>query len=104
MESVKEFLRPVMVSLVGCKKVLLDGPTFQNSPAWCLHPLMSENVTVRNLTIRNPWYSQNGDGLDLESCKNVVIEKVISMWAMMPSVLNQEKIRMEGFVACLRKM
>jgi len=74
-ESVKEFLRPVMVSLVSCKKVLLDGPTFQNSPAWCLHPLMSENVTLRNLTIRNPWYSQNGDGLDLESCKNVVIEK-----------------------------
>jgi polygalacturonase len=74
-ESVKEFLRPVMVSLSNCKKVLLDGPTFQNSPAWCLHPLMSENVTLRNLTIRNPWYSQNGDGLDLESCKNVVIEK-----------------------------
>lgn len=74
-ESVKEFLRPVMLSLSNCKKVLLDGPTFQNSPAWCLHPLMSENVTLRNLTIRNPWYSQNGDGLDLESCKNVVIEK-----------------------------
>ena len=74
-ESVKEFLRPVMLSLASCKRVLLDGPTFQNSPAWCLHPLMSENVTLRNLTIRNPWYSQNGDGLDLESCKNVVIEK-----------------------------
>ncbi|GHN02329.1 glycoside hydrolase [Cytophagales bacterium WSM2-2] len=74
-ESVKDFLRPVMVSLVNCKRVMLDGPTFQNSPAWCLHPLMSEEVTLRNLTVRNPWYSQNGDGLDLESCKNVVIEK-----------------------------
>ncbi len=73
LESVKDFLRPVMISIVQCKKVLLDGPTFQNSPAWCLHPLMSEEVTIRNLTIRNPWYSQNGDGLDLESCKNVVI-------------------------------
>ncbi len=73
-EAVHEFLRPVLLSLVNCKNVLLDGPTFQNSPAWCLHPLMSEDVTLRNLTIRNPWYSQNGDGLDLESCKNVVIE------------------------------
>lgn len=72
-EAVKEFLRPVMVSLINCKKVLLDGPTFQNSPAWNLHPLMCEDVTIRNLTVRNPWYSQNGDGLDLESCKNVVI-------------------------------
>ncbi len=72
-ESVKDFLRPVMVSLVNCKKVLLDGPTFQNSPAWNLHPLMCEDVTIRNLNVRNPWYSQNGDGLDLESCKNSAI-------------------------------
>lgn len=72
-EEVREFLRPVMVSLIECKKVLLDGPTFQNSPAWNLHPLMCEEVTIRNLTVRNPWYSQNGDGLDLESCKNAVI-------------------------------
>lgn len=72
-EDVKDFLRPVMVSLVKCNKVLLDGPTFQNSPAWNIHPLMCENVTIRNTTIRNPWYSQNGDGLDLESCKNALI-------------------------------
>ncbi|MDF2554048.1 MAG: glycoside hydrolase family 28 protein [Chryseobacterium sp.] len=73
LESVKDFLRPVMVSIVGCDKVLLDGPTFQNSPAWNLHPLMSSNIILKNLTVRNPWYSQNGDGLDLESCKNVLI-------------------------------
>ena len=72
-EKYKDFLRPVMVSLVKCKNVLLDGPTFQNSPAWNIHPLMSENVIIRNLNVRNPWYSQNGDGLDLESCKNALI-------------------------------
>ncbi|HEY1194146.1 glycoside hydrolase family 28 protein [Flavobacterium sp.] len=71
--AIKDFLRPVMVSLVECKQILLDGPTFQNSPAWNLHPLMCEDVIIRNLSIRNPWYSQNGDGLDLESCKNVMI-------------------------------
>lgn len=73
LKTVKDFLRPVMVSLVGCDKVLLDGPTFQNSPAWNLHPLMCSNVILRNLTVRNPWFSQNGDGVDLESCKNVLI-------------------------------
>lgn len=71
--SIKDFLRPVMVSLVDCKQVLLDGPTFQNSPAWNLHPLMCEDIIIRNLSIRNPWYSQNGDGLDLESCKNALV-------------------------------
>lgn len=72
-EKIRDFLRPVMVSLISCKKVLIDGPTFQNSPAWCLHPLMCENFILRNATIRNPWYSQNGDGIDIESCKNSII-------------------------------
>ncbi len=72
-EKVRDYLRPVLLQLRQCKKVLLDGPTFQNSPAWNLHPLMSENITIRNITVRNPWYSQNGDGLDLESCRNVAV-------------------------------
>jgi len=72
-EKVRDFLRPVMISLISCKKVLIDGPTFQNSPAWCIHPLMCEDFTLRNTTVRNPWFSQNGDGIDIESCKNSVI-------------------------------
>ncbi len=72
-KNIKDFLRPVMVSLVSCNKVLLDGPVFQNSPAWCIHPLMCENLTVRNIDVRNPWFSQNGDGIDIESCKNSVL-------------------------------
>ncbi|HVG16968.1 MAG TPA: glycoside hydrolase family 28 protein, partial [Chitinophagaceae bacterium] len=73
-DSIKDFLRPNLLVLTRCKRILLEGVTFQNSPAWCLHPLMSEHITVRNLTVLNPWYAQNGDGLDLESCKNVLIE------------------------------
>lgn len=69
MTPYKQALRPVMVSLVNCKILLLDGVTFQNSPAWNVNPLMCENITLSNLTIRNPWYSQNGDGLDIESCR-----------------------------------
>ena len=76
-EEVKIFLRPNLLVLTRCKKILLEGVTFQNSPAWCLHPLMSEHLTVRNLRVQNPWYAQNGDGIDLESCKNVVIENSI---------------------------
>jgi polygalacturonase len=72
--AVKDALRPVMLSLVECRYVLLEGVTFQNSPAWCLHPLMCEELTVRGVKVRNPWYSQNGDGLDLESCRNALVE------------------------------
>lgn len=72
-ESMKRFLRPVMVSLVGCKNVLLQGVIFQNSPAWNLHPLMCENIIIDDVLVRNPAYAQNGDALDLESCKNALI-------------------------------
>ena len=71
--AAREFLRPVMISLVGCRRVLLDGPTFQNSPAWNIHPLLSEDLVIRNITVLNPWYSQNGDGLDLDSCRRAVV-------------------------------
>lgn len=69
----KKFLRPVMVQLVGCKNVLLQGVTFQNSPAWNVHPLMCENLIVDDVYIKNPDFAQNGDGLDIESCKNVIV-------------------------------
>lgn len=72
--SVKDFLRPNLLVFTSCKNVLLEGVTFQNSPAWCLHPLMCENLTVRNVYAKNPWYAQNGDGIDVESCKNVLLE------------------------------
>ena len=72
-ESVKRFLRPVMVSLVRCKNVLLQGVIFQNSPAWNLHPLMCENIIIDHVLARNPSYAQNGDALDLESCRNALI-------------------------------
>ncbi|NDV67102.1 glycoside hydrolase family 28 protein [Bacteroides sp. 224] len=72
-QSVRHFLRPVMVSLIECKNVWLEGVIFQNSPAWNVHPLMCENVLIENVQVRNPSYSQNGDGLDLESCVNSLI-------------------------------
>ncbi|MBQ3673172.1 MAG: glycoside hydrolase family 28 protein [Paludibacteraceae bacterium] len=72
-QKVKSFLRPVMIHFVGCKNILLEGVTFENSPAWNIHPMCCENLILRDLNVRNPWYSQNGDGVDVESCKNVVI-------------------------------
>lgn len=73
-EGIKDFLRPNLVVFNNCKRVLLEGVTFQNSPAWCLHPVLCEDVTIRNVFAKNPDYAQNGDGVDVESCKNVLIE------------------------------
>jgi polygalacturonase len=76
-EGIKDFLRPNLLLITNCKFILLEGVTFQNSAAWCLHPLMSEHLTVRNIFVKNPWYAQNGDGIDVESCSNVLIENSI---------------------------
>jgi len=39
--------------------------------------LMCENLTGRNVFVKNPWYAQNADGIDAESCKNVLIENSV---------------------------
>lgn len=64
-----DFFRPVMVRLYRCDHILIENVTLQNSPAWNLHPCFCQHITIRNAAIRNPYYAQNGDGLDLESCQ-----------------------------------
>ena len=72
-EEVKTYIRPVMVSFRNCTNVLLENVLFQNSPAWNIHPLMCKNVIVNNITVRNPWYAKNSDGLDIDSCDGVIV-------------------------------
>ncbi len=73
-ETIHDFLRPNMVVLNRCRRVLLEGVTFQNSPAWTMHPLMTDHLTIRNVISKAPSYAQNSDALDLESCRNVLVE------------------------------
>lgn len=72
-DEIRPWLRPVLLNIVKSKNVLLEGVTFKNSPSWCLHPLSCEHITINNVKVFNPWYSQNGDALDLESCNNALI-------------------------------
>lgn len=71
--EIRPWLRPVLLNIVKSKKVLLEGVTFKNSPSWCLHPLSCEHITIKDVKVFNPWYSQNGDALDLESCNYALI-------------------------------
>lgn len=65
-------LRPSFVEFINCKNILLEGFTLQRSPFWCLHPMLSENVTVRNVTVSS--HGPNNDGCDPESCDGVLID------------------------------
>lgn len=68
--------RPRLLFLNRCKNVTVQGIRFQNSPAWNIHPYFSEDLNFLDLSVRNPQNSPNTDGLDPESCKNVLIAGV----------------------------
>ncbi|OQP46025.1 glycoside hydrolase [Niastella yeongjuensis] len=72
--AIKDYLRPNMVVLRNCKKVLLQNATFQNSPCWNLHTLYCEHVTFDGVRVRNQPSAQNGDGMDIESCSYVEVK------------------------------
>jgi len=69
----REFLRADMVNIRNCRDVLIDGPTFRNSPHFTIHPVEVENLIIRDVAVRNPWNSQNADGIDIGPCRNVVV-------------------------------
>lgn len=69
----RDFRRSAMVSFVGCENVLVEGVTLRNSPSGVLVPARCTNVTIRDANIFNEWAAQNGDGMDIGPCRNVVV-------------------------------
>lgn len=66
------YLRPNFVQPYRCKNVLIEGITVVNSPMWDLHPVLCENVTVRDVKVNS--HGPNNDGCNPECCRNVLIE------------------------------
>jgi DNA sulfur modification protein DndE len=72
--DIKDFLRPNFFRITHCKNVLLQDFTAKNSPAWNLHILLDDDITILNVNIKNGWNAQNTDGIDIECSKNVNLE------------------------------
>ena len=66
------FLRPCFVEFYRCNRVLVERVNIVRSPMWEIHPVLSNSVTVRNVTIMS--HGPNNDGCDPESCRDVLIE------------------------------
>lgn len=66
------FLRPSAIEFIECKNILLADFTINGSPFWTIHPVLCENITIQGLNIEAG--TTNDDGIDPESCKNVLIE------------------------------
>ncbi len=69
------YLRPNFIQPYKCKNILIDGITVKRSPMWEIHPVLCENVTVRNVTVIS--HGPNNDGCNPESSKNVLIKNCL---------------------------
>ncbi|MEN1785765.1 MAG: glycoside hydrolase family 28 protein [Bacteroidota bacterium] len=69
------YLRPSAIELIHCKNILLEGFSVKGAPFWTVHPVLSKNITIRGLRIGAG--TTNDDGIDPESCQNVLIEDCI---------------------------
>lgn len=69
----RDYLRPKMVAVNNTKNLMIDGPTFKNSPMFVINPKGITNLIIRNTKVHNDYSAQNGDGIDISASKNVVI-------------------------------
>ena len=68
-------LRPQLVNMVHCERILIKDVKMINSPFWVMHPLLSKNITVDGVYVWNE--GPNGDGCDPEACENVLIQNCV---------------------------
>jgi len=64
-------LRPSFIEPYRCRNVVIEGITIVNSPMWEIHPTLSEDVLVQDVTIDT--HGPNNDGCNPESSRMVVI-------------------------------
>lgn len=68
----KGYLRPALIQLRDSERLLIDGITCIDAPMWMLHPLYCRHVTIRNVDMDSMYVCN--DGVDVDSCEDVVVE------------------------------
>ena len=69
----QEKRRADLVKFYNCRNILLTGVTIQNSPRFHVHPFYCKNIIIDGIKVVCPWNAQNGDGIDLSDCQQVLI-------------------------------
>lgn len=65
-------LRPQFINFLQCRNILIEDVTIIRSPFWLIHPLLSENIILRRVTMESS--GPNNDGCDPESVRDMLIE------------------------------
>jgi polygalacturonase len=64
-----QFRNPALLEFTNCKDVTVEDCFTQQNDMWSIHPTYCENVTFRNVTVNS-----GADGIDVDSCRHVVID------------------------------
>lgn len=64
---------PMFISPVNCKNVLIEGISLENTPFWNIVPVYCDGVIIRGVNVNSVGIPR-GDGIDIESTRNVLIE------------------------------
>ena len=62
-----------MVEFAQCRNVRISGLTLKNSSGWTLRPIDCDCVNIDGISIRNPFWGRNTDGMDITCCRNVFV-------------------------------
>ncbi len=60
---------PALLEFTSCRNVRVEDCFTSQAGMWSIHPVYCENVTFKNVTVHS-----GADGIDVDSCKHVVID------------------------------
>jgi polygalacturonase len=69
----QEKMRTHLIRFTASVDILVKGVTVQNSPKFHIVSQNCANVIIDGVTVRCPWNAQNGDGIDIMQCQDVLI-------------------------------
>jgi len=61
---------PALIELVGCDGVDIGGIVTQQNAMWSIHPLFCRNLRFHDMVVNG-----GADGIDVDSCEHVMIER-----------------------------
>ncbi|MEP0368007.1 MAG: glycoside hydrolase family 28 protein [Cyclobacteriaceae bacterium] len=64
---------PKFISPINCTNVYIEGISLENTAFWNIVPVYCDGVIIRGVTVNSVGIPR-GDGIDIESSKNVLIE------------------------------
>jgi polygalacturonase len=63
---------PSLIEPINCTNIRFEDFATSYYLMWSLHPTYCDNIFIKNLYIRST--GGNGDGIDIDSCKHVIID------------------------------